>query len=85
MKKRYITGIVLACALSIGCAAAVAAGGGTSSDPLVNKSFLDGTYLPAAYGQFEARAAEKYPLRTQLSYAPAEGERDRERDRAFLI
>ena len=34
---------------------------------------------------FEARAAEKYPLRTQLSYAPAEGERDREHDRAFLI
>lgn len=59
MKKRYITGIVLACALSIGCAAAVAAGGGTSSDPLVNKNYLDGTYLPAAYGQIEARAAEK--------------------------
>lgn len=46
---------------------------------------LDGQQLMALKQSFEARAAEKYPLRTQLSYAPAEGERDRERDRAFLI
>ena len=59
MKKRCITGIALACVLCIGCAAAVAAGGGTNRDPLVNKSYLDGTYLPSAYGQIEAQAAEK--------------------------
>ena len=46
---------------------------------------LDGQQLMALKQSFEARAAEKYPLRTQLSYAPAEGERDREHDRAFLI
>ncbi len=46
---------------------------------------LDGQQLMALKESLETRAAEKYPLRTQLSYAPAEGERDRERDRAFLI
>ena len=46
---------------------------------------LDGQQLMALKQSFEARAAEKYPLRTQLSYSPAEGERDREHDRAFLI
>ena len=46
---------------------------------------LDGQQLMALKQSFEARAAEKYPVRTQLSYAPAEGERDREHDRAFLI
>ena len=46
---------------------------------------LDGQQLMALKQSFEARAAEKYPVRIQLSYAPAEGERDREHDRAFLI
>lgn len=46
---------------------------------------LDGQQLMALKQSFEARAAEKYPVRTQLSYAPAEGEQDREHDRAFLI
>lgn len=34
---------------------------------------------------FQEQAAQKYPLRTQLTYAPSGQERDRERDRAFLI
>ena len=46
---------------------------------------LDGQQLMALKQSFEARAAEKYPVRTQLPYAPGEGERDREHDRAFLI
>ena len=46
---------------------------------------LDGQQLMALKQSFEARAAEKYPVRTQLPYTPAEGEQDRERDRAFLI
>ena len=46
---------------------------------------LDGEQLTALKQSLEARAAEKYPIRTQLPYAPGEGERDREHDRAFLI
>ena len=46
---------------------------------------LDGEQLAALKQSLEARAAEKYPIRTQLPYAPGEGERDREHDRAFLI
>ena len=46
---------------------------------------LSGEQLAALKQSLEARAAEKYPIRTQLPYAPGEGERDREHDRAFLI
>lgn len=46
---------------------------------------LDGEQLTALKQSLEARAADKYPIRTQLPYAPGEGERDREHDRAFLI
>lgn len=46
---------------------------------------LDGGQLAALKQSFEARAAERYPIRTQLAYAPGERERDSEHDRAFLI
>lgn len=46
---------------------------------------LSGEQLIKLRDSFETEAAKKYPLRTQLTYAPPPCPEDRERDRAFLI
>ncbi len=67
MKARKIGGVILALLLFGGCAAALAAGG-SASDPLVSKSYLEGTYIPTVTAQMKTRASEK----TAAVYTAAE-------------
>ncbi len=61
MKKQFIAGI--AAGVTFFALAAVAAGPGTDSDPLISKSYIDSVVMP--YIDNSVAAAEKQPMKIE--------------------
>ena len=59
MMRKQAAALLLALTL-LGGAVTLAVSGGTSGDPLVSKSYVDGTYVPALTARAEERAAKRH-------------------------
>ena len=75
MMRKQAAALLLALTL-LGGAVTLAVSGGTSGDPLVSKSYVDGTYVPALTARAEERAAKRH----EETYAAATDRLEAEAD-----
>ena len=75
MMRKQAAALLLALTL-LGGAVTLAVSGGTSGDPLVSKSYVDGTYVPALTARAEERAAKRH----EETYAAAADRLEAEAD-----